>query len=202
VFPETRDDLLECTALRRRCKRGELDAIVPHDAPLDVLTQQIVAETSAADDAVGEAELFAMARRAGRTGAGRARTSTPWSPWSPTGSPRARGRRAGAAASRRVHGTVRARRGARLLAQVSAAQFRGGRLPGILDPGDTFIGTLNEDFAIESNAGDVFQLGTPRGRSCRSRPAWCRVAEPRARHRRFRSGSARRPRAASSCRER
>jgi ATP-dependent Lhr-like helicase len=64
VFPETRDDLLECLALIRAVKRGELDAFVPHDAPLDVLTQQLVAETSAAEAAIGEAELFAMARRA------------------------------------------------------------------------------------------------------------------------------------------
>jgi ATP-dependent Lhr-like helicase len=46
VFPETRDDLVECVALVRAVKRGDLDAFVPHDAPLDVLTQQIVAETA------------------------------------------------------------------------------------------------------------------------------------------------------------
>ena len=71
-----------------------------------------------------------------------------------------RGRRAALLHRDEVNGTVRGRRGARLLAQTS-----GGAIPEIadyrvvLDPDDTFIGTLNEDFAIESNAGDIFQLG-------------------------------------------
>jgi len=160
VFPETRDDLVECVALVRAVKRGDLDALVPHDAPLDVLTQQLVAETSAAGEAIDDAELFAMARRA----------------WPYRALPRAefdavvamaaegfstrKGRRAALLHRDEVHGTVRGRRGARLLAQVS-----GGAIPEVadyrvvLDPDDTFIGTLNEDFAIESNAGDIFQLG-------------------------------------------
>ncbi|HZI82203.1 MAG TPA: DEAD/DEAH box helicase [Vicinamibacterales bacterium] len=160
VFPESRDDLVECMALVRAVKRGELDALVPHESPLDVLTQQVVAETSASGDAVGDDELFAMARRA----------------WPYRVLPRAdfdavvamaaegfstrRGRRAALLHRDEVHGTVRGRRGARLLAQVS-----GGAIPEVadyrvvLDPEETFIGTLNEDFAIESNAGDVFQLG-------------------------------------------
>ncbi len=71
-----------------------------------------------------------------------------------------RGRRAALVHRDEVNATVRGRRGARLLAQTS-----GGAIPEIadyrvvLDPDDTFIGTLNEDFAIESNAGDIFQLG-------------------------------------------
>ncbi len=71
-----------------------------------------------------------------------------------------RGRRAALLHRDEVNGTVRGRRGARLLAQTS-----GGAIPEVadyrvvLDPDDTFIGTLNEDFAIESSAGDVFQLG-------------------------------------------
>ena len=71
-----------------------------------------------------------------------------------------RGRRAALVHRDEINGTVRGRRGARLLAQTS-----GGAIPEVadyrvvLDPDDTFIGTLNEDFAIESSAGDVFQLG-------------------------------------------
>ena len=71
-----------------------------------------------------------------------------------------RGRRAALLHRDEVNGMVRSRRGARLLAQTS-----GGAIPEIadyrvvLDPDDTVIGTLNEDFAIESNAGDIFQLG-------------------------------------------
>src|SRR6202008_2241285 len=62
VFPESRDDLLECAALLRSIRRGELDAIVSHDAPLDVLAQQIVAETACLE--YTEDEMFVRARRA------------------------------------------------------------------------------------------------------------------------------------------
>src|SRR5207249_2377650 len=62
LFPVSKDDLVECAALLRSVRKGELDRIVTYDAPLDVLAQQIVAETSCRD--YGEDELFAMARRA------------------------------------------------------------------------------------------------------------------------------------------
>src|SRR5205807_7808548 len=62
LFPVSRDDLVECAALLRAVKRGELDRILTHDAPLDVLAQQIVAESSC--DEYGEDELFEMVRRA------------------------------------------------------------------------------------------------------------------------------------------
>src|SRR5229473_433761 len=62
LFPVSRDDLIECAALLRSVRRGELDRIVSHDAPLDVLAQQIVAETACADYA--EDELFEFVRRA------------------------------------------------------------------------------------------------------------------------------------------
>ena len=62
VFPTSRDDLVECIALLRSIRRGELDAVLPHEAPSDVLAQQIVAETACRDCA--EDELFALVRRA------------------------------------------------------------------------------------------------------------------------------------------
>src|SRR5207247_10303731 len=62
LFPVSRDDLVECAALLRSVRRGDLDRIVSHDAPLDVLAQQIVAESSCAE--YSEAELFALVRRA------------------------------------------------------------------------------------------------------------------------------------------
>src|SRR5204862_6498262 len=62
VFPTTRDDLIECAALLGSVRRGELDAIVPHDAPLDVLAQQIVAESCCREHS--EDELFTLVRRA------------------------------------------------------------------------------------------------------------------------------------------
>ncbi len=158
VFPVSRDDLIECAALLRSIRRGHLDAIVTHDAPLDVLAQQIVAESACRDYA--EDELFALVTRAwpyralGRDAFDAVLEMTA------EGFATRRGRRAALVHRDEINATVRGRRGARLLAQTS-----GGAIPEIadyrvmLDPDDTFIGTLNEDFAIESNAGDVFQLG-------------------------------------------
>src|SRR4029434_1682680 len=57
-----RDDLIECAALLRTVRRGELDRIVSHDAPLDVLAQQLTAELACRE--AGEDELFSFARRA------------------------------------------------------------------------------------------------------------------------------------------
>src|SRR5438034_6839383 len=71
-----------------------------------------------------------------------------------------RGRRAALVHHDAVNHRVRARRGARLTALTS-----GGAIPDtadyrvVLQPSETFIGTVNEDFAIESMAGDIFQLG-------------------------------------------
>jgi ATP-dependent helicase Lhr and Lhr-like helicase len=158
VFPTSRDDLVECAALMRSVRRGELDAIVSHDAPLDVLAQQLVAETSCAGYA--EPDLFAMVRRAWPY---RDLTRADFDAvlaMTAEGFSTRRGRRGALIHRDEVNAQVRARRGSRLVAIAS-----GGAIPEIadyrvlLDPGDTFIGTLNEDFAIESNAGDVFQLG-------------------------------------------
>ena len=93
-----------------------------------------------------------------------------------------RGRRAALLHRDEVHGTVRGRRGARLLAQTS-----GGAIPEVadyrvvLDPDETFIGTLNEDFAIESNAGDVFQLGNASWRILQVTSGTVRVADAQGR---------------------
>jgi ATP-dependent helicase Lhr and Lhr-like helicase len=60
----------------------------------------------------------------------------------------------------RINGMLRARRGARLTAITN-----GGAIPDTADysvvefPSETFVGTVNEDFAIESLAGDIFLLG-------------------------------------------
>src|SRR5207248_4095823 len=62
VFPLSRDDLVECAAILRAVRRGELDRIVSHETVLDVLAQQIVAEAACRD--YGEDELFGLVRRA------------------------------------------------------------------------------------------------------------------------------------------
>jgi ATP-dependent Lhr-like helicase len=158
LFPVSLDDLVECAALLRASRRGELDVIVAHDAPFDVLAQQITAETSCTGRA--EDELFALTRKAwpyralsradfdGVVAMVSAGFATP------------RGRRSALVHRDEVNRTLRGRRGSRLLSLVS-----GGAIPEVadyrvvLEPEDTFIGTVNEDFAIESIAGDIFQLG-------------------------------------------
>ena len=158
LLPLTRDDLVECMALFRAVRQGELDRIVTHDAPLDVLAQQLTAELACRD--AGEDELFDFVRRAWPY---RALTRADFDAVAgmlADGFATRRGRRAALVHRDEVHRVLRARRGARLLALTS-----GGAIPEVadyrvvLEPDETFVGTLNEDFAIESNAGDVFQLG-------------------------------------------
>ena len=158
LFPESLDDLVECAALLRASRRGELDAIVSHDAPLDVLAQQITAETSCTG--CSEDELFALARKAWPY---RALSRTDFDAvvaMVSDGFATPRGRRSALVHRDEVNHMLRGRRGSRLLSLVS-----GGAIPEVadyrvvLEPEDTFIGTVNEDFAIESMAGDIFQLG-------------------------------------------
>jgi ATP-dependent Lhr-like helicase len=158
LLPVSRDDLIECAALLRSVRRGELDRIVSLDAPLDVLAQQIAAEASSRE--MGEDDLFDFVRRAwpyralGRNDFDAVVTMLA------EGFSTRRGRRAALVHRDEVHAVVKGRRGTRMLALTS-----GGAIPEIADyrvvvePEDTFIGTLNEDFAIESNVGDIFQLG-------------------------------------------
>jgi ATP-dependent helicase Lhr and Lhr-like helicase len=176
VFPMSRDDLVECAALVRAVRRGELDAIVCHEAPLDVLAQQIVAETACRE--YNEEELFAVVSRAWPY---RALTRNDFDAvlrMVAEGFDTRRGRRAALVHRDEVNHVVRGRRGARLLAQTS-----GGAIPEVadyrvvLDPGETFIGTLNEDFAIESMGGDVFQLGNASWRVLQVFPGTVRVAD-------------------------
>src|SRR5438132_4995300 len=176
LFPVSRDDLIECAALLRSVKRGELDRIVSHDAPLDVLAQQIVAETACCEYA--EEDLFALATRAWPYRALARESFDAVLAMTGEGFATRRGRRSALVHRDEVNRRVRARRGARLLAISS-----GGAIPEvadyrvILDPGDTFIGTLNEDFAIESNAGDIFQLGNASWRILQVAAGVVRVAD-------------------------
>jgi ATP-dependent Lhr-like helicase len=158
LFPVSRDDLVECTALLRAVRQGELDRIVVHDAPLDVLAQQVVAETSCAD--YSEDALFDVVRRAWPYRGLTRQAFDDVVKMAAEGFTTKRGRRGALLHRDEVNGIVRGRRGARMLAITS-----GGAIPEVadyrvvLEGEETFIGTLNEDFAIESSAGDVFQLG-------------------------------------------
>jgi ATP-dependent helicase Lhr and Lhr-like helicase len=176
VFATSRDDLIETAALLRSIRRGELDAIVAHDAPLDVLAQQIIAEAACRESS--EDEMFELVRRAWPY---RALTRPDFDAvvtMTAEGYSTRRGRRAALVHRDEVNAMLRARRGSRLLALTS-----GGAIPEIadyrvlLDPEETFIGTLNEDFAIESNAGDVFQLGNASWRVLQVTGGTVRVAD-------------------------
>jgi ATP-dependent helicase Lhr and Lhr-like helicase len=178
VFPVSRDDLVECAALLRAVRSGLLDAIVSHDAPLDVLAQQIVAECACREHS--EDGLHALVARAWPYRALDRAAFDGVVRMCAEGFATRRGRRAALLHRDEVNGTVRARRGARLLAQTS-----GGAIPEIadyrvvLEPDDTFIGTLNEDFAIESAAGDIFQLGNASWRILQVAGGDVRVADAR-----------------------
>jgi ATP-dependent Lhr-like helicase len=178
LFPTSRDDLIECAALLRSVRQGELDTIVSHDAPLDVLAQQVVAEAACED--YGEGDLFALAQRAWPYRALARSEFDAVVRMTADGFATRRGRRGALTHRDEVNGRVRGRRGARSLAITS-----GGAIPEVadyrvlLEPEDTFIGTLNEDFAIESTAGDIIQLGNASWQITQVGPGVVRVADAR-----------------------
>jgi ATP-dependent Lhr-like helicase len=159
LYPTTRDELVECAALLRAVRRGELDRVLPPEAPLDILSQQIVAACAAED--WKEDDLFALMRRAAPFARLPRERFDAVLEMLAEGIQTGRGRRAAWLHRDRIHGVLRGRRGARLAALTS-----GGAIPDtadyrvLADPDDTFIGTVNEDWAIESMAGDIFLLGS------------------------------------------
>ena len=176
LFPVSRDDLVECAALLRSVMGGELDRIVAYDAPLDVLAQQMIAETSSEDYA--EDALFALMRRAWPYRNLKREDFDAVLKMVAEGFATKRGRRGALVHRDEVNGKVRGRRGSRMLSITS-----GGAIPEVadyrvlLEPSDTFIGTLNEDFAIESMAGDIFQLGNASWQVVRVGSGVVRVAD-------------------------
>ena len=176
LFPISRDDMCEGAALLRSVRRGELDRIVSHDAPLDVLAQQIAAETACRD--YGEDDLFELVTRAWPYRALARAQFDAVVAMTADGFATKRGRRGALVHRDEVNHRVRGRRGTRLMAISS-----GGAIPEVADyrvvadPDDTFVGTLNEDFAIESSAGDVFQLGNTSWRVLQVGAGIVRVAD-------------------------
>lgn len=158
LFPLSHDDLVECAALLGAVGRGELDRLILPDAPLDVLAQQLVAEVAARE--WEETALYEQVRRAWPYRALRREDFDAVVRMLAEGFSTRRGRRGAWLHRDIINGRLRARRGARLAAITS-----GGTIPDqgdfqvILEPEEHFIGTVNEDFALESLAGDIFQLG-------------------------------------------
>jgi ATP-dependent Lhr-like helicase len=159
LFATSRDELVECAALVRAVAAGRLDRIHPPRAPLDILAQQIVAECAAQEWT--EDALFEQFRQA-----------TPFAHLERSdfddvvasvseGAAPKLGRGGALVHRDRVNGTLRGRRAGRIVALTN-----GGAIPEladyrvVLDPDETLVGTVNEDWAIESMAGDVFVLGS------------------------------------------
>ncbi|MGH8742469.1 MAG: helicase-related protein, partial [Burkholderiales bacterium] len=177
IFPLTRDDLIECAAMVRAVRDGELDRVAVPDKPLDVLAQQVVAEVSAEQEwdedalytllqgaypyrTLGKQQYMEVVQMLARGYATR------------------RGRRGALIHYDGLSRKLRSRKGSRM-----AAIMNGGAIPEVFDyrvvlePEGHFIGTLNEDFAIESLPGDVFQLGNTAWRILRIGNGVVRVAD-------------------------
>jgi len=157
-FCTTRDDLMECAALARAIRHGDLDRLMIPESPLDVLAQQIVAACSAEE--WDEEEMFALARRAYPYRALKRETFDSILEMLAEGIAAKRGRYGAYLHRDRVNGKLRARRGARLAAITS-----GGAIPDnslytvVAEPEGVVVGTVDEDFAVESMAGEVMLLG-------------------------------------------
>ena len=158
LFAMTRDELVECAALVRAIRAGLLDRIEVPVAPLDILAQQIVA--AAASQSWNEDELFSLCRRA------YAYRNLARSEFDAVvrmladGIATHRGRGQAYLFHDRINHRLKGRRGSRLAAITS-----GGAIPDtanyavVAEPGGTVVGSVDEDFAVESLAGDIMLLG-------------------------------------------
>jgi ATP-dependent Lhr-like helicase len=179
LFPLSRDELVEAAALLAAVGRGELDRVRIPEAPVDILSQQIVAAV-AGEGEWEEDALYAMVRR-----------SHPYRDLSrksfddvvdmiAKGFATQRGRRGAYVHRDPVERKLRPRRGARLAAITS-----GGAIPDVadfdvlLEPEGLRVGSVNEDFALESLAGDIFQLGNQSYSIRRVEPGKVRVEDAR-----------------------
>jgi ATP-dependent Lhr-like helicase len=158
LFPLSRDDLVECTALILAANRGELDALEVPPRPLDVLAQQIVAEVGCREWT--EDDLFELTRRAWPYRDLARSDFDAVIAMLGNGFSTRRGRKSAWLHRDAVNRRLRGRRGARL-----SAILNGGVIPDqfdcdvVLQPEGHSIGTLSEDFAFDSTPGDIFQLG-------------------------------------------
>lgn len=178
LFPLSRDDLVECTALLDSVRRQELDQLKIPQLPTDVLAQQIVAEVSARD--CTETELYELLRNAHPFRALTRESFDSIVRMLGEGFTTRRGRHGALLYHDSINHMLRGRKGARLTAITS-----GGAIPDtadyqvMLEPEAHLVGTVNEDFAVESLAGDVFQLGNSSYRILRVERSTVRVEDAR-----------------------
>ena len=157
-FVTTRDDLMESAALIRAMRAGVLDRLeIPH-CPMDVLMQQIVAACAA--EAWEEDALYEVLRRAHPYQCLSRKDYDEILCLLADGIEASRGRYGSYLLRDRVNGRMQSRRGARTI-----AVSNGGTIPDtalysvIVQPEGVQIATLDEDFAVETSAGDVILLG-------------------------------------------
>jgi ATP-dependent helicase Lhr and Lhr-like helicase len=176
IFPLSRDELVECAAIVDSVRRGELDRLELPELPLDILAQQIVA--AAAAEEWTEDALLQMVRRAYPY---RNLTREQFDSvirMLAEGFSTKRGKRSAYLHHDAVNQRIRGRRNARISAITS-----GGAIPDtadyavVLEPSELVIGSVNEDFAIESLQGDIFQLGNTSWRVLRVEQGKVRVED-------------------------
>jgi ATP-dependent Lhr-like helicase len=176
IFPFTRDELVECTALIDAVNKGELDRLIIPEKPLDILAQQVVAEVATDEWEVGA--LYELVTSAYPYRDLSQQEFNEVVKMLADGFTTRRGRRGAYLHHDAINGKVRGRKGARLTALTS-----GGAIPDtfnydvVLEPENTYIGNLNEDFAIESMPGDIFQLGNHSWRILRVEEGKVRVQD-------------------------
>ena len=160
LWPLTRDELIECLALIHAVHQGQLDAVRPPTAPLDILVQQLIAE-AAADDTHTTGGLYDMFTKAAPYASLTKAQFDEAVQQAATGVVTGRGPRGAYLHHDSINQEVRGRRGARLAALTSGGAIgENGDYRVVAEPDDTFIGTVNEDWAVESMAGDIFLLGS------------------------------------------
>ena len=176
IFPLSRDELVECAAIVDSVRRGELDRLEIPERPLDILAQQIVAAVAASE--WSEDDLFEMVRGAYPYRNLEREQFDAIVRMLAEGFTTKRGRRSTYLHHDAVNKRLRGRRGARLAAITS-----GGAIPDtadyavVLEPSELVIGSVNEDFAIESLQGDIFQLGNTSWRVLRVEQGKVRVED-------------------------
>ncbi|HEY2682401.1 MAG TPA: DEAD/DEAH box helicase [Steroidobacteraceae bacterium] len=176
LFPSSRDELVECVALLDAVRREELDRLVIPENALDVLAQQITAEVSARE--WSEGELYALFTRAYPYRNLKRSDFLDCVRMLAEGFSTRRGRRAALLHYDGINKMLRPRKGARLTAITS-----GGAIPDnadyrvMLEPESVLVGTINEDFAVESLQGDIFQLGNASYRILRVERGTVRVED-------------------------
>ena len=159
LFCTTRDELVECAAVIHAMKQGHLDPIEIPSAPIDIVAQQIVAEVASQE--WDEDELFALCTKA-----------YPYRDLSreqfhsvihmlSEGYVPGRRRQQAHVFHDRVQHRIRPKRGARLAAITSGGAIADTATYAVVaEPEGTVVGTVDEDFAVESLAGDIILLGT------------------------------------------